>query len=128
MQSPNEETIRRLESAGNIWVACVRPDGRPHLTPVWFAYVLGKLYISIGPGSVKSRSMAHNPQVVLALEDGLSPVICEGRAAPLEKPWPAPVLETFFQKYEWDLLKETQYNQLLEITPAKWLVWSAGQG
>jgi hypothetical protein len=26
-------------------------------------------------------------------------------------------------KYEWDLSKEGHFNQIIEITPAKWLVW-----
>jgi hypothetical protein len=63
--------MEKLETAQNIWIASVRPDGRPHLTPVWFAWTGGKLYVSIDPDSVKSKNIAHTPHVALALEDGL---------------------------------------------------------
>ena len=117
------EALEKLTTALNIWVGSVKPDGNPHLTPVWFVYHEGDLYISIDPKSVKSRNIRLNPHVALALEDGLHPVICEGRAALLEQPWPADVLDVYLQKYEWDLTSEEQYNQLVRITPDKWLAW-----
>jgi hypothetical protein len=81
---PEAET--KLETEKNIWVASVRPDGRPHLAPVWFAWHAGKLYICTGPGSVKARNISQNPRVALALEGGSHPVICEGIAAPAPAP------------------------------------------
>ncbi len=117
------EIEQRLSAAQNIWVASVRPDGRPHLAPVWFVWTAGKLYISIEPESVKGRNMAQNTNVVLALEDGLHPVICEGQALLLPKPYPAEVLQAFLLKYEWDITQESQYNQIVEVNPRKWLAW-----
>ena len=61
---------QRLQSEGNIWVTTVRPDGRPHLTPVWFVWHAGKAYICISPDSVKARNLSRNPRVALALENG----------------------------------------------------------
>jgi len=29
---------QRLQSDANLWLATVRPDGRPHLAPVWFVF------------------------------------------------------------------------------------------
>ncbi|HEX9028260.1 MAG TPA: pyridoxamine 5'-phosphate oxidase family protein [Anaerolineales bacterium] len=123
MLTLTDEAEQKLADAQNIWVASVRPDGRPHLAPVWFVYVDGKLYISTEPDSVKNQNLSNNHQVSLALEDGLHPLICEGAAAPLSSPWPPAVLDAFFQKYEWDLNSEQQYNQVIEITPKKWLSW-----
>ena len=119
----SNEAQERLETAQNIWIASVRPDGRPHLTPVWFAWTGGKLYISIDPDSVKSKNIANNPRVALTLEDGLHPVICEGTAAPLVPPLPEEVLAVFLRKYEWDITQENQYHQVVEVTPQKWLAW-----
>jgi F420H(2)-dependent biliverdin reductase len=120
---PNEEQIEKLETQQNIWISSVRPDGRPHLAPVWFVWHAGKIYIGTDPKSVKSANIRGNPRVALALEDGTHPLICEGTASLVEKPWPEPLLGAFFKKYEWDLLKENQYNQVIEITPVKWLSW-----
>jgi nitroimidazol reductase NimA-like FMN-containing flavoprotein (pyridoxamine 5'-phosphate oxidase superfamily) len=121
---PEAET--RLETERNIWVASVRPDGRPHLAPVWFAWHVGKLYVCTEPGSVKARNISQNRRVVLALEDGTHPVICEGIAAPVPTPWSAEmakVAAVFRNKYDWDISSEEQYTQLLEVTPTKWLAW-----
>jgi len=119
----SQEMIDRLETQQNIWFCSVRPGGRPHLAPIWFVWQDGKLYVSTEPGSVKSRNVRRNPQVVLALEDGAHPVICEGKAQLLEQPWPEDLLAAFLNKYEWDLNTETQYNQVIEVRPEKWLSW-----
>ncbi len=119
----NEEVIAKLESQQTIWFSSVRPDGRPHLAPVWFVWHAGKIYIGTDPKSVKSHNIRHNPRVTLALEDGTHPVICEGIARPVDRPWPEPLVAAFFQKYEWDMNKEEQYNEVIEITPEKWLAW-----
>lgn len=119
----SDKVIDRLETQQNIWFCSVRPDGRPHLAPIWFVWDHGKFYVSTEPESVKSRNLRRNPQVVLALEEGTHPVICEGKAQLLEQPWPQDALAAFLKKYEWDLNAEAQYNQVIEITPEKWLTW-----
>ena len=120
-QPISPKTLTRLESQQNIWFSSVRPDGRPHLTPIWFVWHTGKFYCGIDPRSVKSRNIHHNPHVVLALEDGTNPVICEGSVRVVEPPFSEDLLAAFFKKYEWNLLKEEQFNQVIEITPVKWL-------
>lgn len=119
----SREQIDRLETQQNIWFTSVRPDRRPHLTPIWFVWLGGKLYVATEPGSVKSRNVQRNPRVVLALEDGTHPLICEGQAQLLSQPWPEDVLAAFLKKFEWDLKEEDRYNQVIEVTPEKWLSW-----
>jgi F420H(2)-dependent biliverdin reductase len=113
----------RLSGERNIWIATVRPDGRPHLVPVWFVYVGNNIYVCTEPASVKGKNLGHNSRVALALEGGTHPVICEGTAQFLAQPWPSAVVETFRSKYDWDITEETQYTALVEITPARWLEW-----
>jgi nitroimidazol reductase NimA-like FMN-containing flavoprotein (pyridoxamine 5'-phosphate oxidase superfamily) len=120
-QPVSPDVLTRLESQQNIWFSSVRPNGHPHLTPVWFVWHAGKFYCGIDPRSVKSRNIHLNPHVVLALEDGSHPMICEGTVQVLEPPYSEALLGAFFNKYEWNLLKEEQFNQVVEITPVKWL-------
>ncbi len=120
---PTKEAIQKLEAQKVIWFGSVREDGRPHLAPVWFVWLEGKLYIGTDPRSVKSRNLRSNPHVVLALENGTNPVICEGEARVFPEPLPEPLKAVFFAKYEWDLTKEPQYNQVVEVIPSKWLIW-----
>ena len=120
------EAATKLETEKNIWVASVRPDGRPHLAPVWFAWHADKLYVCTEPGSVKARNISQNPRVALALEGGSHPVICEGIAAPAPAPGSAEMAKVaaiFRAKYDWDISSEERYTQLLEITPTRWLTW-----
>jgi hypothetical protein len=116
-------TNHKLETARNIWIGTVRPDGRPHLVPIWYVWVSGKIYICIDHNSVKARNMMSNPNVVLALENGNNPVICEGKAKEIHKPFPDDVVNDFLKKYDWDIHQDTEYQMLVEVTPDKWLAW-----
>jgi nitroimidazol reductase NimA-like FMN-containing flavoprotein (pyridoxamine 5'-phosphate oxidase superfamily) len=128
MSIGNEQILRRLRSAPNLWVATVRPDGRPHLTPTWFVVHDEKVYICIDPASVKARNLARNRHVALALEDGSAPIIVEGSARRLERAdWPPAVIDSFQRKYEWNIAGESQYSLLIEIAPAKVLSWGASE-
>lgn len=116
----------RLESERNIWLATVRPDGRPHLVPLWFAWHDGLVYICIQPNSVKARNLAQTPLVSLSLEDGDKPLICEGETAVIPTPYPPEVIAIFQQKYNWNITTDSDYGHLIAITPRKWLSWNTG--
>lgn len=120
---PPEEALQKLQTQQVIWFSSVRGDGRPHLAPIWFVWHAGKIYVSTDPKSVKSKNIRRDGRVALALEDGVKPVICEGIARPLPPPYDNGLKAAFFAKYEWDLDTEQQYNDLIEITPVKWMMW-----
>jgi PPOX class probable F420-dependent enzyme len=123
MIAPSAEVSQKLSEKQIIWFSCVRPGGRPHLTPVWYVWLDGKIYISSEAKSVKVGAVRANPRVALSLEDGEHPVICEGTARLLDFELDERLRQAFFAKYEWDLNKEEQYRQVVEITPVKWLSW-----
>ena len=128
MKTIAQDVERRLQSESNIWVATVRPDGRLHLTPTWFAWHAGQVYICIDPASVKARNLAHNPRIALALEDGSQPIMIEGVARPVDgAERPPGALDEFKRKYEWDIASDGQYSLLIEITPKKALDWGGGR-
>lgn len=120
---PPPEAEERLRQAAIVWIASVRPDGRPHLVPVWFAYLDGAIYLAVAPASVKARNLAESPRAVLALEDGVQPVIVEGRALVVDGSVPEAVRGAFGAKYEWDLQSERVYTLLLRFEPERWLAW-----
>lgn len=79
------EARGRLESAQLYWLSTVRPDGRPHVTPLLSVWLDGALYFCTGPSERKARNLAHNPHCILvtgcnALDEGLDLVV-EGDAA-----------------------------------------------
>lgn len=119
----DDRTTARLSAARNLWVATSRPDGRPHLTPVWFIVDRDTVLICISAKSVKAANLRGNAHVSCSLEDGNNPIIFEGRARFVEPPWPVAAHTGFKAKYDWDLRADTDYDLLIELTPEKWLTW-----
>ncbi|WP_369030844.1 MULTISPECIES: pyridoxamine 5'-phosphate oxidase family protein [Streptomyces] len=62
---PWPETEARLSAAELFWISTVRPDGRPHVTPLPAIWSHGALHFCTGPEERKARNLAQNPQVVL---------------------------------------------------------------
>ena len=48
-------------------LSTVRPDGSPHLAPVWFLAEGGHIWIFTGARSVKARNIRANPLVALSI-------------------------------------------------------------
>ncbi|MCB0009397.1 MAG: pyridoxamine 5'-phosphate oxidase family protein [Anaerolineales bacterium] len=113
----------RLLQERNIWLATNRPDGRPHLTPIWFIWQEDKIFICMKPDSVKARNLAANNAVALSLEDGSDVVICEGTAEYVAPPWSPALMAAFKAKYNWQIDEDKDYGHVMAITPQKWLSW-----
>jgi general stress protein 26 len=78
------DTVRVLETAELFWLTTVRPDGRPHQTPVVAAWGEGGIHFHTGDNEVKFANLQANPHVVLTTgcnswDRGLD-VVIEGRA------------------------------------------------
>jgi PPOX class probable F420-dependent enzyme len=50
-----------------VWVSTVRPDGLPHLVPIWFSWDGERLFIASKPNAVKVRNLRANPTLMLAV-------------------------------------------------------------
>ncbi len=85
-----------------------------------------RFWIGTGAGSVKARNIAANPSVVVSLEDGDDPLVAEGRAVTVPRPFPGPVVAAFLEKYGWDLAVEVDDDigevALLRIDVTRWLL------
>lgn len=119
---PPPATATRLETEQNIWLASMRSTGRPHLVPLWFVWAGGTIYLCVAGSSVKVRNITANPAVSLALESGSAPVVVEGEASLLARPWPEEAIEGFQRKYDWTIATDTEYDTLIAITPQRWLM------
>jgi PPOX class probable F420-dependent enzyme len=128
--SPHAE--ERLRREPIVWLSSVRPDGRPHLVPVWFLWDGGTVLIFSKPDQ-KIRNIRQQPAVVLALEaadEGEDIVIIEGRAALSEGDVTAE-LPAYAEKYA-RLLPEIgssaekmarEYTQVIRVTPTRVRAW-----
>lgn len=113
-----------------MWFVTVRPDGRPHLAPVWFVHVGDRLWICTGARSVKVRNLVANPAVSVSLEDGNAPVVAEGRASVVDRPFPEPVVRAFADRYGWDITGHADPDigepALVRIEVDRWLLGGPG--
>ena len=78
----------RLERAHVYWLATSSPAGRPHLIPIWGAWVDDRWYVE-GGQTRWQRNLHANPQLAIHVEVGSEVVIVEGAATELLAPAPA---------------------------------------
>lgn len=95
-----DEARERLVASRNYWVCTTRPDGRPHVAPVWGLWMDEAFYFSTDSASVKGRNLAARPDVVIHLESGDDVVMVEGRAERIaDLPTLERMVDTYEQKY-----------------------------
>lgn len=121
----------KMSEARNYWIATVRPDGRPHVMPVWGVWLDGSLYIEGSPETIRHRNIASTPHIAVHLENGSQVVIMEGEANETGKPAPElaqRLSQVFTSKYtsmgyspgpdNWDK------GGLYQFTPQKVFAWT----
>ncbi len=96
------EARKRLAEARSYWLASVRPDGRPHVMPLFAVWLDDALYFTAGRNTRKARNLAGNAHcVITAAGKGLD-LIVEGKAmkvrddATLQR-----VADVYGSKYNW---------------------------
>jgi hypothetical protein len=82
--TPWADARGQLEQAEIFWLSTVRPDARPHVTPLLAIWLDGALYFSTGAEERKAKNIALNPHCILttgcnALNQGFDLVV-EGQA------------------------------------------------
>jgi len=63
--TPWSEARNLLEKASICWLATVRPDGRPHVTPLFALWLQDAFYFSTGPTERKAQNMLSNLHCVV---------------------------------------------------------------
>ncbi len=83
--TPTEWLHARADLAGAevYWISTVRPDGRPHVTPLLGIWLAGALYFCTGPNERKAKNLSGNSHCVLTTGqstlEGLD-IVIEGTA------------------------------------------------
>ena len=116
-----------------VWLSTVRPDGAPHLVPIWFTWDGTSLLVFSKPGAQKVRNLRTHPVAMLALgepEDDFDVALAEARVQLLDEP-ARELPEAHLTKYSermaaLGLTPEeflTTYSQVVVITPTRSLPW-----
>ena len=74
------EAEGRLARGGWFWLATVRPDGRPHVMPVFAAWSGTSFFVASKNRARKSRNLEAEPRCVISTDTGDLHVIVEGVA------------------------------------------------
>jgi nitroimidazol reductase NimA-like FMN-containing flavoprotein (pyridoxamine 5'-phosphate oxidase superfamily) len=103
----------RLAKSHNYWVVTTRPDGRPHVMPVWGVWLGGAesggaFYFSTGANTRKAQNLAANPSCVVCAERADEAIIVEGVAEPVDDPSVyARFADAYKAKYDWPVEQAT---------------------
>ena len=85
-----EDTRRTLEAAELFWIATVRTDGRPHMTPLVAVWLDDALHFCTGEVEQKAVNLRGNQNVILMTGcnqwDGGLDVVVEGPAVRVTRP------------------------------------------
>ncbi|MDP9373642.1 MAG: TIGR03618 family F420-dependent PPOX class oxidoreductase [Chloroflexota bacterium] len=132
LTQPRDARIdRRLREETIAFLSTVRPDGRPHLVPIWFLWDGETILIFSQPANQKVRNLRQNPRAMLALErGGDAPVILiEGEATLLDEGAAAATDPAYVEKYAAGMANlgmdaaqmAAVYRQPIRITPTKFI-------
>jgi nitroimidazol reductase NimA-like FMN-containing flavoprotein (pyridoxamine 5'-phosphate oxidase superfamily) len=98
----------RIAKSHNYWVATTRPDGRPHVMPVWGVWLGDGFYFSTGKNTRKAQNLAANPRCVVCSERADEAIIVEGVVEPVDDPSVyARFADAYKAKYDWPVEQAT---------------------
>ncbi|MBR8743311.1 pyridoxamine 5'-phosphate oxidase family protein [Nocardiopsis sp. MG754419] len=98
---PWERARALLADAPLYRVTTVRPDGRPHMTPLLGVWAENAVCFCTGPRERKARNLAVDPRCLMSVGDdrldGAPEIVVEGTGVPVEDP---DALDRIAQAYE----------------------------
>ncbi len=131
---PRPSILAALEREEVVWLSSVRPDGRPHVVPLWFVWDGTDLLVFSKPTAQKVRNMRANPRVMVAVgKPGLEfdVELVEATAELPDSPSNELLPAAFEAKYGASLARleidherfARIYSQPIRLRPRRWLDW-----
>jgi general stress protein 26 len=77
---PWSEAERKMAGGGWFWLATVRPNGAPHVMPLFAAWANTSFFIASKDRTRKSRNLEAEPRCVITTDTGDLHIIVEGIA------------------------------------------------
>ncbi|HEY0737114.1 MAG TPA: TIGR03667 family PPOX class F420-dependent oxidoreductase [Herpetosiphonaceae bacterium] len=135
LNSPKDAHVaERLRTELIMWLSSTRPDGRPHLVPVWFLWDGQSILIFSKPNNQKIRNLRQNSNVMVSLEaanEGEDIVLIEGQATLLEESTSEVMPPEYVEKYSAQIAAfqwtpegmAAEYSQAIRIQPTRFIAW-----
>jgi PPOX class probable F420-dependent enzyme len=135
---PRPSIRAELQNQRVIWLGSTRPDGAPHVVPIWFLWDGRSILVFSKPDAQKVRNVRANPRVMLAIGDpGLDfdVELAEAVAEVVKPSASLSVPSAFVTKYAKVAARAgltmarfaDVYRQPIRIQPTRWLGWG-GRG
>ncbi len=134
---------RLLHDLAVVHVGTIRPDGTPHVVPLWFVWRDEGIYVSCRQNSAAWRNAERDPHVALSFQLGrrwqeLAGAVVGGRAEPLVPEHPAlrGVMSAWFEKYRpllvgggfRDFAEQIERPGILRVRPERVAAWNHAAG
>jgi PPOX class probable F420-dependent enzyme len=137
--SVSPELEDRLSQQRIAWLTTVRPDGAPHVVPVWFLWDGATFIVFSKPTARKVRNIAAEGRVMLAIGDAEADFdvqLVEGDAHLIEHSAIDVLDERLVRKYgPWmaDIALSpaefaATYSQVIRVVPTRFLPWRGRTG
>lgn len=132
--APRPSIVVALQRSSVVWLSSVRPDGGPHVVPLWFLWDCQSILVFSKPGAQKVRNIRAEPRVMVAVgEPGLAfdVELVDAVAELADEPTSRLLPDEFAIKYA-DLADHAGitldrfaavYEQPIWIRPTRWLGW-----
>ena len=129
---PRPSIAAALEREAVVWLSTIRPDGSPHLVPLWFVWDGRDIQARSKPDAQKVQNLRANPRAMVAVGRPGAAFDVELFEAVAELPGQTDALPgQFTSKYD-DLASEAGvaldqfgalYCQPIVLHPTRWLGW-----
>ena len=132
--TPRQSIRSALESQAVVWLSSIRPDGRPHVVPLWFHWNGESILVFSKPNAQKVRNLRSDPRVMIAVGDpnaAFDVELVEAIAEIEGNSRRAHIAEAFATKYGRIAARAgltierfaSVYAQPIWIRPTRWLGW-----
>jgi general stress protein 26 len=118
------EVTARLEKSKNYWIGSTRPEGKPHVMPVWGVWVNGAVCFGTDRTSRKARNLQANPAATVNLESGDEAVIIEGTVREITDAKEIVAIDAaYVKKYKMKLTEAPGIPYIVAIEPRIVFAW-----
>jgi len=139
--TPWADVYAALRDAELFWISTVRPEGRPHVTPLPAVWHDIALYLCTGPEEQKAVNLRANPHCVLTTgtnhwKSGLDVVVEGGATRVTEVKLLGDLAERWLDKYKGDwrfdvrdgaFYHDAGIAHVFEVRPSKILAFAKGE-
>jgi len=114
------DTLARLASDADVWIATADAAGNAHLLPLSFLWDGAGVIVATPRSSVTGRNLSRTGRVRAGVGELRDVTMIEGAAEPVED---EETKDAFAAKHSWDPRKETTDYAFFRIVPDRMQAW-----